>query len=436
MSSGDKSITPQFSQNIGTLATSNELLIDAQWPPLKISEQRLVLYMLSLIQRDDKDFRTYRISLRELNNIMEGSDRKDLYARVDEATDGLLTKVIRWVDPTKNEGGLEKACWCSSASIVPGKGYVEICFDPKLKPFLLALKGNFTTWGEAKAVLRLRNHYSLRLYQFIKYNQGFAKVDGRKSVIVELAWLRHYLSIAADTYRLYGHLRSKVIMPAQKDIAAKTDVEFEFIPLKRGRKVEQIEFRWTINRRFDQLELPGFAPTGGESTLEDILTLEFGISPPAQVKELVRKFSDDHIRESLAVARDYIKKLKKKGKDVESVGGIARKAIEEGWKKTQHIDANQINATPLPAQSIEDFYHKEAQKFQEEKTQERILSFFNNLSDKQQKVILVQFRDYLVESKFRGIIDLFDEQELKAAAVKSMFSVFYKEHEYLFISEA
>ena len=60
------------------LATANDLLIKAQWPHLAINEQRLVLYMLSLIKRSDEDFQTYRISIRELANIL-GLKRKDLY---------------------------------------------------------------------------------------------------------------------------------------------------------------------------------------------------------------------------------------------------------------------------------------------------------------------------------------------------------------------
>ena len=42
------------------ITTSNDLLVKAQWPRLTINEQRLVLYMLALVEKWDEDFKTYK----------------------------------------------------------------------------------------------------------------------------------------------------------------------------------------------------------------------------------------------------------------------------------------------------------------------------------------------------------------------------------------
>jgi len=246
------------------ITTSNELLVKATWPRLNINEQRIVLYMLALVKKNDADFQTYRISVRELTNIL-GLKRKDIYDEFDKATDGLMTKIIRWFDPKYND--LIKVTWCSSARLAKGRGFVEVVFDPRLKPFLLALRGNFTSY-ELKAVIKLKNHYSLRIYQLLKYHQGLSRVDGRKSVTYKIYWLRDYLGLRNGEYKLFGHFKSGVIMTAKKDIEQKTDLKFSFSHVKEGRKVVALEFFWSRNPKYDQYELPFFSNTDEEYITE------------------------------------------------------------------------------------------------------------------------------------------------------------------------
>lgn len=414
--------------NGGFIATSNDLLIEAQWPQLKINEQRLVLYMLSLIQRDDKDFKPYRISVRELCNIMDGT-RKDLYARFDEATDGLMKKVIRWINSDeKGEGRIDKTTWCSSASVIPGQGCVELRFDPTLKPFLLALKGNFTTWGEARAVIRLKNHYSLRLYQFMKYNQGLANVDNRQTVVVAVSWLRDYLSITDDRYELFGHFKSKVLTPAQKDIAAKTDIEFNFKQIKKGRKVEELEFTWRQNKRYDQKELPGFTE-GGKATMEDILILEFGITPEKKATELVQQYGHDHIQEALQVVREYIAKLKKRGQKPDNVGGIARKAIEEGWKPQKsaiEVEYEDQKKAAEEARAAEQKREEEREALEIE-LQSRAMSRYEAMSEEQKNIFLAEFHQHLLGTGNQVIVDRYNETGISPGVIEALFKAFVKE---------
>lgn len=413
----------------GLIAASNDLLIEAQWPQLKINEQRLVLYMLSLIQRGDKDFKPYRISIRELCNIMGGS-RNDLYARFDEATEGLLKKVIRWINPDeKADGRIDKTTWCSSASIIPGKGCVELRFDPTLKPFLLALKGNFTTLGEARAVIRLRNHYSLRIYQFIKYNQGLANVDHRKSASVELSWLREYLAIPEGTYRLFGHFKSKVLLPAKKDIAAKTDVQFDFTQIKKGRKVQEIEFTWSKNKRYQQMELPGISDRGGQTSMEDILIMEFGISPEKKAQDLVEEYGHDHIKAALQMAREYINKVRKRGQKVESIGGIARKAIEEGWKPQESIIEveYEVQQKAVIQAKVGKKQQEDAQEAEKRKKQELTMSRYESMEEGEREAFLAEFRENLVETGNTIVLKRYDEAGVTPGMVEGMLAVFIGE---------
>jgi len=237
------------------IAMSNDLILKSQWPRLAINEQRLVLYILALVEKEDEDFKTYKVSIQELGNVL-GVKHKDLYKQFDAATSGLMSKIIKWTEApyTENEM-LHKMTWCSYAGIAQGQGFVQISFDPHLKPFLLALKGHFTLY-ELRAVIRLKNHYSLRLYQLLKFNQGMAVRDHRRSTVVSVEWLLEYLAIENNSYKTYGSFKQRILVPARKDIQEKTDLLFDFEQQKEGRSVKRLEFIWRHNPDYDQKVMP------------------------------------------------------------------------------------------------------------------------------------------------------------------------------------
>ena len=52
------------------VVTGNDLIIKAQLPVLTVQEQRLVLYMLAMVEQHDEDFKTYAISIKELKKVL------------------------------------------------------------------------------------------------------------------------------------------------------------------------------------------------------------------------------------------------------------------------------------------------------------------------------------------------------------------------------
>ena len=63
--------------------------------------------------------------------------------------------------------------WIEKAYIIPESGTIDIRLDSDMKPFLLHLRQNFTSY-ELIYTLHFRSKYSIRLYELVKsihYNE-------------------------------------------------------------------------------------------------------------------------------------------------------------------------------------------------------------------------------------------------------------------------
>ena len=240
------------------LVVKSNRLIEASYR-LNTQEQRLILLMASLIKPEDQDFHTYQIRVKEFNRIV-GIKGEGGYEKTKEVTKKLLTRSLE----IKSEKSLLQITWLSSAEYFKGKGFVELSFDPKLKPYLLQLKKYFTQY-QIKDVVRLKSAYSVRIYEILKQYQRV----GRRSF--DLDDFRYIMGFRANEYKLYGHIKSRIIKPAQKELAQKTDLRFDFKENKTGRKVTGLVFVIYSN----------------EPTKEAKTSAEIQDFPPAINKELL-----------------------------------------------------------------------------------------------------------------------------------------------------
>lgn len=203
-------------------------LIEAKYN-LSLAEQRVVLSVISKIEKGDGDFMAYQFTVKEFADLL-GLQTGNLYSRVREVVTGLLGKTIVIAEP---DGDL-LVNWLSSVKYYEGQGKVGLSFDPHLKPYLLSLQKNFTRY-QLKNVIRLRSVYSVRIYELLKQYQSVG------TRVVALDVLRAILSISDGVYSRYIHFRQKVLDQAKKDLVD-TDLAFEYKPLKTGRKITSIEF--------------------------------------------------------------------------------------------------------------------------------------------------------------------------------------------------
>ncbi len=217
-----------------TVVKSNRL-VEACYR-LTLMEQRVILYMVSMIKPEDEDFTLYRIKISSLVDML-GIRGDSTYWQMKKTTRNLVDIPININEPK----GLLQTSWLSSARYFDKEGYVELEFSPQLKPYLLQLKARFTSY-DLRCVIRLNSVYSIRIYELLVQ---YLKIGERA---FQLAELRKMLGIEDKEYPLYGNFKNKVLLVAQKELSKSTDISFIFKEIKTSRKVTGFVFTIVTNQ--------------------------------------------------------------------------------------------------------------------------------------------------------------------------------------------
>ena len=212
------------------IVTQSNELVEARYN-LPLGEQRLILTMISKIHPDDEDFKEYRINVGEFAEFL-GIDKSSVYREFHKIQKTIVSRVLVFYE----EDGPLVIGWVSSAKYLEKEGAVLLTFDPKLKPYLLQLKGKFTSCN-LNMLLSFKSQYTMRVYMLLKQYQ---KLKERE---IELALLREILGLRQDLHVQYSSLRRHILIPVQKELKAKADLCFDFDEIKNSRRVGAIRFR-------------------------------------------------------------------------------------------------------------------------------------------------------------------------------------------------
>jgi plasmid replication initiation protein len=319
------------------IVTQANELVESRYN-LTLGEQRLIFTMISRIQPEDEDFKPYRISLSELAEFL-GINKNHIYSDCKKITKKLLEKVVEIQEPRR----LLQTHWVSSADYVDGTGVVNLTFDPLLKPYLLQLKGNFTS-SKLDMLLSFKSQYTMRMYTLLKQ---YERLNGRE---IELQVLREILGIGKEQYKLHTDFKRNILESTQKELKAKADLTFEFEELKLGRKVGAIRFR-IISKKL-------LGATSEQILVNTTLVIpEFPI-PEAQISSLLAellKFVPEQHKEKKTVQTaldgygkkqgfDYVKRnvLYSNVKAAKSYAGFLNNALKEDWGHDWELEQHEV----------------------------------------------------------------------------------------------
>ena len=312
------------------IVTQSNKLVEARYI-LSLGEQRLILSMISQIQPDDEDFKEYRVSISELAEFI-GIDKNHAYEECKKTTESLTKRGLIIEEP----GRLLQTIWVSSAEYMDGDGCVKLCFDPKLKPYLLKLKGNFTS-SNLGILLSFRSQYTMRMYNFLKQYEKLKERD------IELNKFRQIFGIEKEQYKKYNDLKRFVLQPIKSELFKKSDLYFDFDEIKYGRKVGAIRFHI-----FTKKLTP---PT--DSTVEpihpELSPLEVNTSPTL-FDQLLLLVPDQHRTKKTVISSievfekkhcfDYVKRniLYCNAKAEKSYAGFLNQSLQNDWGQDWELD--------------------------------------------------------------------------------------------------
>lgn len=238
------------------LIKKSNQLIEARYK-FDVWETRFFLSLLSYIRRDDQDFKPYRIWYKEVIKTF-GLKSNQSYDLLREAGRSLMRKTFK-VSNVENgfkreteyhiirtvnylaEGQQKKG--------VEAQEYIDVTFEPEMKPLLLQLQKNFTAY-DLRNVVKLGT-YPIRVYELLKQ---YESIGERKLRIDELKRMFEL----TDEYPLFANFFQRVIKPSVKDINAHTDITItELGRIKEGRRVVALRFVFESKEKEELKRLRG-----------------------------------------------------------------------------------------------------------------------------------------------------------------------------------
>lgn len=309
---------------------SNDLINTQQ--DLTLTERRIIFSLVSLVQPEDKDFKTYVIQIKELANLI-GISETGFYERVEKAVDGLQQKVFI-VESKNNKGNdvLDKINWVQQATYIKGEGLIRIRLSDSLANYLMNLE-KFTKY-RLYNVLKLKSEYAWRMYEILKEREPWSKR------IIKVKELRKLLNIPDDKLTLMKNFRSVVLDQAQKEINEKTDIAFDYeVYKKKGRSIDSFVFYIRKNTTNVDYYISEEVADYDIQRLYNRLILN-GVNKKTSIK-FIKSYHPHYIEENLRYVMKY------NNDDNEGVDNLAAyivKAIENNYADSPYDSESNDNS--------------------------------------------------------------------------------------------
>ena len=193
-----------------------------------VNQLKLICHLIANIKPNEQDFETKYIALKELGFVDENSENYTYFKE----------EFVRLLEmPFKIPNSKYWVNWFSALAFE--NGVIEYRFDPALKPFLLNLKENFTSYHLSN-VMNLKSNYAILTFELLAQarNQGYRNITIKE--------YRELLKIP-DSYLNADILR--LIKKVQKEIRDRTNLQFDFAFKKMGKAFHSINFVVKNNKK-------------------------------------------------------------------------------------------------------------------------------------------------------------------------------------------
>lgn len=213
------------------MVKKSNALARAKWAPESIWEPRIVAVIAAQVHKDDKEFKEYKIPIQVLLKMCDKSSAGTFYNDLVKIARQAVGRTLEIKEPD----GWTIYSLFSKCRYKKGEDSLIVRFDPDLKTHFLDLQ-RFYKGYPLLEFLSLPSVYSQRMYEKLR------SWDDKVNIEIDLTELHETLCTPPSLKKNFAAFRRRVLEKAHKDITAKTTMQYEWEPVKQGRKVVKIRF--------------------------------------------------------------------------------------------------------------------------------------------------------------------------------------------------
>lgn len=198
-------------------------------------EMDIVFALLSKLTSQDKPGTMYLVRVRDLELL---TGRQWNYQQLLESTEQLNSRVYHIEDKAK----VLQVGLLASAEYLKGKGVIELEISEKMRPYLIDLKSNFTSY-HLQAALSLTSKFAKRIYQLVSQwkDVGHTKTYTLDELKFMLN-LKDPKGKEPEQYVKVADFQRSVLKVSVDQINERTDLRVSFELLKSSRAYDRVKF--------------------------------------------------------------------------------------------------------------------------------------------------------------------------------------------------
>ncbi|MCU7880884.1 MAG: replication initiation protein [Candidatus Thiodiazotropha sp. (ex Lucinoma aequizonata)] len=214
------------------VVTKANSLVEASYT-LTLNEQRIILACVAQLdgRKPAPKGGIFVLTADEFRGHFN-TDLKITYQVMEEAASRLYERDIRKIDNKTRK----RMRWVYLAEYQKGEGSIKLGFSPEITPYLTMLHKSHTSY-KLTEVAGLVSVYSIRLYEML------ARFQDTGWFIISVDEFRDRLELN-EKYSRFSNLKARVIDSAVKELSAKTSIEVNWEPIKKGRNVFRLRFEF------------------------------------------------------------------------------------------------------------------------------------------------------------------------------------------------
>jgi plasmid replication initiation protein len=195
----------------------------------------LIFTLLTEIKKETENLTEIEIKIADIHKKMGFEIKRDQYNKIAKE---LMSNPIKIIEKDET---INYYNWCSRFSVNTKKGFIKLEIHKDLKIHLTKLTKNFGI-SYLNEFLKIKGMYSKRLYMIFRKSLKIGKIR------LSIKELRSILKIE-NKFPLYGDIKRRIIIPAINNISKNSTMECSFKEIKKGRKIDSIEFEFYSKER-------------------------------------------------------------------------------------------------------------------------------------------------------------------------------------------